>query len=95
MPTITPYKDIEFGIPDPPKHLQAPIYRYVPQAYPKVLYKDEVDPETGAAYTSRTAKSLEEHQQFGKGWVESPAEFKAAQPEPKVKKSKAIEPVEA
>lgn len=81
MPTINPYPDIEFGIPDPPKSVSAPAYRYRHQEYPKVLYRQEVDPETGVAPMARTVKNLTEHQAMGEGWYETPAAFPVASPE--------------
>jgi len=86
MPQMNPKPGIKFGIPDPPQPREGdPPLDTSYHAYPKVLYKNEPDEETGAPYQTVQVANATEHAALGDGWVETPAGFEV----PVTKKVKA------
>jgi hypothetical protein len=73
---MRPKKGLEFGIPDPPRPAAGePEYEYHFQPYPKVLYRNEPDAETGLPYTTIQVATEAEKEALGEGWYDTPAAF--------------------
>jgi hypothetical protein len=78
MPQMYGPAKIQFGIPDAPKNADGsnvfePEQGYHP--YPKALYKDEPNEETGERYMTVIVANETEQTELGDGWVDTPAKF--------------------